>query len=285
MRKFFALNLIVAAAAFAQTPRLEFEVASVRQSAPSGPERVDVGLHLDGSQARISTFTLRDYVAMAYRVKAFQVTGPDAITVTYDVSAKLPAGATRDQIPEMLQSFLADRFQLKFHREKKDLPVYALIVGKPPLKLKEAAETPVADPQAAVNVGGSGSGAGVSVNLGNGSSYTFANGKFEATKITMDALVNSLERYLDRPVVNQTDLKGRYDFTVNVTPEDYQAMLIRAAVNVGVVLPPQVQRLMETGSAASFFDNLQQLGLKLDARKASMDVLVIDQVAKTPTEN
>jgi len=130
--------------------------------------------------------------------QAYQVSGPDSINDRFDISAKLPAGSTRDQIPEMLQSFLTDRFQLKFHREKKDLPVYALIAGKSQLKLKEVApDTEAPDPKAAVAIGGSGSAAGVSVNLGNGSSYTFANGKFEATRITMDALATSLRSALE----------------------------------------------------------------------------------------
>jgi uncharacterized protein (TIGR03435 family) len=284
-----ALSVFASVAAFAQAPpaRLEFEVASVRPSPESRPEQVTVGLRMDGSQARIAFFAMRDYVGMAYRVKTYQVSGPDWIaTERFDVNAKLPPGANASQIPEMLQAFLADRFQLKIHHEKKDLPVYALIAGKGPLKLKETANAAAAgEPKAAVNVAATGSAAGVSANLGDGSYYTFANNKFEAGKISMDALAALLERFVDRPILNLTEIKGMYDLTLNVTPEDYQAMLIRAAVNSGVVLPPQVLRLMDAGSAGSLFDSLQQQGLKLDARKAPLDLVVIDQVLKSPTEN
>jgi uncharacterized protein (TIGR03435 family) len=89
---------------------------------------------------------------------------------------------------------------------------------------------------------------------------------------------------VDRPILNLTELKGNYDLTLNLTPEDYQAMLIRAAVNNGVVLPPQVLKLMDAG-AASLFDAVEKVGLKLDARKAPLDQVVIDQLLKTPTEN
>lgn len=224
---------------------------------------------------------------MAYRVKAYQVNGPDWMaTERFDVSAKLPAGTTAAQIPEMLQAFLVDRFQLKMHRDKKDLPVYAVIIGKAPLRLKESPpDSAAGESRGTVNVAATGSAAGVSANLGNGSYYTFANNKFEAGKISMDNLAGLLERFVDRPIVNLTELKGNYDFTLNLTPEDYQAMLIRAAVNSGVVLPPQALRLLDAGSAGSLFDAVQQLGLKLDARKAPLDILIIDQVLKAPTEN
>jgi len=248
---------------------------------------VDVGLRLDGSQAHIVSLTLRDYVAMAYRVKAYQVTGPDWIASDrFDLNAKLPAGSSSDQIPEMVQGFLADRFGLKFHREQKELPVYALILGKTPLKLvKSAPSADGAETKGAVSVNGSGSADGVSVNMGNGSYYTFKDGKFEIKKVTMAMLATVLERYVDRPMLNMTGLEGNYDLSVAVTEEDYRTMLIRAAVNSGIVLPPQALQLLDTGSIASLIDGLQQLGLKLDARKAPLDTIVVDQVLKTPTEN
>ena len=173
---------------------------------------------------------------------------------------------------------------MKLHREKKELPVYALIVGRPPLKLIEVPDTPPDGPSATI-VGASGGGAGVSVDLGHGASYTFANNKFEAKKFTMDMLASQLERYLDRPIVNLTGLKGVYDVTLEVTQEDYQAMLIRVAARAGMVLPPQVLRLAEDNTPASLLDAFQQSGLKLDARKAPLDVLLIDQGRKTPTDN
>jgi uncharacterized protein (TIGR03435 family) len=80
-------------------------------------------------------------------------------------------------------------------------------------------------------------------------------------------------------------LKGRYDITVDVTEEDYQAMLIRAATSAGLVLPPQVRNLADTNTPASVMDSLQQAGLKLDARKAPLEFIVVDQVRKAATDN
>jgi uncharacterized protein (TIGR03435 family) len=283
------LSVLASVAAFAQDApvRLEFEVASVRASPASRPEQVSIGLHMDGSQARIAFLDMRDYIAMAYRVRPSQVTGPDWIaTERFDLTAKLPVGATTAQIPEMLQAFLVDRFHLKVRRDKKDVPVYALTVGKPPLRLKEIPpDATDSESKSTVNAGGTGSAAGISVNLGNGSYYTFANNKFEAAKISMDILVRMLTAYVDRPILNLTELKGNYDLTLNLTPEDYRAMLIQSAVNNGVVLPPEALRLLDGNSVGSLFAAVQELGLKLDARKAPLDVLVIDQILKTPTDN
>ncbi|MBZ5676402.1 MAG: TIGR03435 family protein [Acidobacteriia bacterium] len=287
--KTILFGAIFAGSLLAQAPsNLKFEVASVRPAQPMGTDRVDVGVHVDGAQVRMVSLPMRDYIARAYRMKLYQVTGPEWLTSErFDVIAKLPQGSTPEQIPEMLQSLLEERFQIKVHREKKELPIYALMIGKPPLKIQESAPDPNAPiaPKGTANVSASGSAAGVSVDLGNGSYYTFNNGKFEVKKVTMDMLARQLERYVDRPIVDITDLKGTYDLTFSVTTEDYQAMLIHAAVNAGMMLPPQVLRLLDNGSIASLMDGLQQLGLKIDARKAPLDVLVIDQLSKTPTDN
>ncbi len=284
----FLLTTLSAGFLLAQTPAdFKFEVASIRPSQPSPTDRVDLGLHLDGAQVHINSLPMRDYLARAYRLKLYQVTGPDWLSSErYDLSAKLPPGSTSEQIPEMLQSLLVERFQIKLHRDKKDLPVYALVAGKPPLKLQQSA--PDAGPAARkgdVAVAASGSAAGVSVDLGNGSYYTFANAKFEIHKVTMETLARLLERYVDRPIVDMTGIQGTYDLTFTVTPEDAQTMLIHVAVNAGVLLPPQALQLLDSGSIASLIDALQQLGLKLDARKAPLDLLVVDQASKTPGDN
>ncbi len=286
------LSAAVPLAIFAQAPapKLGFEVASIRSSssqADQGQGKVSVGLQLDGSQVHITSLLFRDYVAMAYRVKQYQVTGPDWISSErFDISAKLPAGSNSDQIPEMLQALLADRFQMKMHRDKKEMPVYAVTVGKPPLKLTPTPPDAETEPAKGVTtITGTGSAQGVSVDLGKGSYYTFANSKFDIKKVDMDRAVTILERFADRPILNLTELKGNYDILFNVTDEDYQMMLIRAGANSGMVLPPQVLRLLDNGSASPLFDALQQVGLKMEARKAPLDLLVVDQALKTPTDN
>ena len=285
-----ALAVLAGTTILAQTPdrKLEFEVASVRPSAKAMGDTAPValGLRLDGSQARIGALTLRDYIAMAYRIKSYQVMGAEWIaTDRFDVNAKLPEGSTVDQIPAMIQSLLSERFGLKFHREPREQPVYMLVLGKPPLKLKDCpVEKDAPAPTTAVNISATGSAAGVAVNLGNGSSYTFAAGKFDGKKIAGRVLADVVERYTDRPVVDATGLTGVYDFSFAVTPEDYQTLLIRAAVNSGVFLPPQVLRLLDNGGDP-LGDALSQLGLKLESRKAPVDLLIVDQILHTPTDN
>ena len=83
-----------------------------------------------------------------------------------------------------------------------------------------------------------------------------------------------------------TGLNGSYDLAVNVTAEDYRAMLIRSAVIAGVILPPEVLRVLDGASSpASLFDGLEKLGLKLESRKLPTDIYMIDHVEKVPTEN
>jgi uncharacterized protein (TIGR03435 family) len=82
-----------------------------------------------------------------------------------------------------------------------------------------------------------------------------------------------------------TGLNGQYDFKVNINPDDYLPMLIHSAINAGVSLPPEAAKLAEGHTAAGLSDALQQVGLKLDARKAPLDVIVVDDGRRTPTEN
>jgi uncharacterized protein (TIGR03435 family) len=94
-----------------------------------------------------------------------------------------------------------------------------------------------------------------------------------------------LTRFNDKPVVDMTGLTGTYDISLTFSPEDYQAMLIRSAIYAGVTLPPQALRALEGVSGDTLFAALQTVGLKLESRKAPLEVLVVDSVSKTPTEN
>jgi uncharacterized protein (TIGR03435 family) len=264
-------------------------VASIKPTAQGPEQQVTVGVHIDGAQVRVVSLSLRDYLAIAYRTKGNMISGPDWTgSERFDISATLPAGSTTAQLPEMFQALLAERFHVKLHKEKKEFPVYALLPGKGPLKLKESPPDSDADkdePKGTVNATASGSAAGVSVNLGHGSSWSFVPNRFEAKKLTMEQFAANLERFADRPIVDMTGLTGRYDLAFDVNPEDYQPMLIRSAIYAGVVLPPQAMRFVESTSSAPLGDAVQQTGLKLEARKAPLDVLVIDEALKIPTAN
>jgi uncharacterized protein (TIGR03435 family) len=242
---------------------------------------------MDGAQIHYAGFPFREYVARAYRVRMSQVIGPEWLgSERFDIDAKLPAGTTPAQIPEMLQALLAERFALKQHREQKEMSMYALVLGKPPLRLKESARDPDAARrnEALVNVTVAVGAGGTAVDLGQGSSYTLGAGKFDAKRMTAEMFASTLERYCDRPVVNMTGLTGTYDLVFEVSPEDSQVIGIRAAVNAGVKLPPQVTGLLDTGGNP-LVGAVEQLGLKLDARRAPVEVLIVDEARRTPTDN
>jgi uncharacterized protein (TIGR03435 family) len=279
-----------AATLSAQNPaRPVFEVASIRPSAEV-PQGGAGGLRIDGAQVRTSYMSLRDYIGMAYRLKPYQISGPDWLAKEhFDISATLPEGTLPSDLPAMMQSLLEDRFQMKVHREKKDFPVYALEVAKGGLKITEDPPDPDlqnVDARAPQSFVGVGSNQGISFSLGKGASLNFSNNKLEGKRLNMETLAAILERFLDRPVVDTTELKGNYSMSVDVTSEDYRAMMIRGGVNAGVSLPPDVLRLLEGMSApGSLFDGLAKLGLKLDGQKAPLDLLVVDSVLRKPTEN
>jgi uncharacterized protein (TIGR03435 family) len=267
-------------------PRAEFEVASIKPSAAGpavGTGQVHVGVQIDGAQVHCTYLSVRDYIRIAYQVREYQISGPEWLAAErFDIHAKLPEGG-RGQFREMLQNLLADRFQVKMHRDSKEFSVYGIVVGKGGLKLKESPLDP--ETEAGVNVTAEGGARGTTINFGRGAYFSLADNKFEARKLTMAQLADSLGRFIERPVVDMTDLKGTYDLTLEFTPEEYRTLLIRTALSAGVNLPPEVMRLLEGASDESLFKGLQSLGLKLESRKAPLEVLVIDSASKTPIAN
>jgi uncharacterized protein (TIGR03435 family) len=287
--RLISLAALGAAAVFGQAKpgRPEFEVASIKPSPAQISNTAAVGVHVDGAQLRCNYLALKDYIGVAYKVKPTQITGPDWVsTDRFDIAAKIPDGVKRDQVPEMLQALLEDRFQLKFHRETKDFPVYGLVAVKGGLKITALPPDP-ADAQeiSAVDVTASGGPTGVTINFGRGSSFALGNNKFQIRKLTFAEAADALSRFADKTVVDMTNTPGKFSFDVEMTPEDYRAMLIRSAINAGVTLPPQALQLLEGVSGESFFMALQTIGLKVESRKAPLEVLVVDRVTKAPTEN
>ncbi len=290
IRSLFVAFLPVIALAQTSPSHLEFEVASIRPAPPIDAS-VKIGVHIDGAQVRFNYLSVRDCMRYAWAVKEFQIVGPDWIGADrWDITAKLPAGANSDQVPEMLQNLLLSRFKLTFHREKKEFAVYALVAAKGGLKLKESAPDAVADaapaPKSNVNVNAQGSAAGVFVDFGNGSYYTFADNKLVGHRLSMERIVDTLGRYTDKPVVDMTDAPPSkyYDFSFDITAEDWRTMLIRTAIKAGVSLPPEAVRLADA-STDSLTTAMELVGLRLDSRKAPLDVMVVDHADKTPTEN
>jgi uncharacterized protein (TIGR03435 family) len=266
-----------------------FEVASVKAAPPANGNMIRVRMGGDAGRLDYNNVTLRDCVRMAYRVKDYQITGPDWLTAErYDLVAKLPVGASRDQVPEMMQALLAERFKLSLHRETKDLPVYALVVGKGGLKIKPAeddATPPGPPPGPGASFGPFGAGRGrVEVGLGS----------LDIKHMAIATFADLLSRQMDRPVVDMTELKGNYDIKLKFTPEPgmMQRGLFGAVMPPpggapqGGAPPPSPADGVSTAAAPSIFTAVQeQLGLKLEGRKAPIEILVIDHAEKVPTEN
>jgi uncharacterized protein (TIGR03435 family) len=265
------------------TGHLSFEVASVRPSEPitskSGLDaKFRVGTQVDGSRVDIAFTPLAELVRQAYDLKSYQFAGPDWMSSErYDIHAKLPEGATKDQVPEMLQSLLADRFKLAFHRETKEHSVYGLIVGKTGLKLKEVApDTPPSEGQGA-KTRPSPSG-GIEVHMDQ--------------NMTMPALCIFLSKMVDRPVVDMTGLTATYDVVMDIPANEFKRMLqsgsnVVFAPNSGGSEGPHaaVDSASEPTGGSSMVTYIQQLGLKLESRKAPIEFLVVDHAERVPTEN
>lgn len=325
MRIFHAALLLSAASAFAQTPAtapLTFEVASIKPAGEFNPAamqsgKMRMGMKIDGAMVDIGSFSLTDLIRTAYEVKDYQISGPDWLgsmltAQRFNVQAKIPEGATEKQVPQMLQALLADRFKLVVHRETRDHSVYALIVAKGGSKLKEAeAEPAVAsneaepapEPKKGETVLGQGSSqVRISGNMDGGKGITVKGGpmgqmrmsmvdghmRMEAEKMNMTMLTETLTRFMDRPVVDLTDLKGNYHVALDLSRDDLQNAAKAAGAGAMAAPPREGGRPSAEASdpaGSSIFSSMQQLGLKLDARKAPLVFIVIDHLEKSPTEN
>jgi uncharacterized protein (TIGR03435 family) len=190
----------------------------------------------------------------------------------------------------MVRSLLEDRFGLKTHRSSKELPVYALVVASDGLKMQQSKVDPSDPPfmprsgSGNVDVKASGGREGVNLNYGHGTTFSFANNKIEGHRLVMPLFAEILGRFTDRPIIDMTKLTGAYDITVDLSQEDFMAMLIRSAVNAGVTLPPEALRLMNSGDDTLMMA-LRRLGVKLENRKAPVETVVVDEMRKTPSEN
>lgn len=270
---------------------LQFEVASIRPSNLQDlrfAAGVRAGVHADGAQVRYTLVPLITYIGYAYEIRNYQIVGPDWLrNEFFDIAAKLPEGSTTKQVPQMLRGLLESRFGLKVHREMKEFPVYGLAIAKGGLKMKEVPVEPGAsvDLASPFDVSFTANRNGATFNLGGGAYFTAGDKGVEGKILSMSALTYMLTPFLDRPAMDMTGLKGAYDFVLNISAEDLQAMQVRSAINAGVSLPPQALRVLDNASGDSLGAALEKLGLTLAARKTPLEVIVVDAMQKAPTEN
>jgi len=285
MRKILSalVCLTVTAATVAQP--LKFEVASIRPTSADAVNGPPIGMRITGSQVRYSGLSLKDYIGMAFDKEPPQVIAPEWTSQQrFEVAATLPAGATRDQIQPMFQTLLAERFQLKVHPESREFPVYALIVSKGGLKIKGTPIDPNAPRPAVAEMGGSGSSAGVVIAMGAGS-FGLASNRLEVKNLTMSELANAVTRFSERKTLDATGLTERFDFSLELSEQDYQFAMIRAAINNGYAVSPQGLRFLDSAPSNILGQYIAKTGLALEERRAPLEVIVVDSVSRTPTEN
>lgn len=255
------LGLIHAPLIRAQSKPPAFEVATIKLNvtgARSGGVRPRPGRLI------ISNMTVKGMVAFVYKVRDFQISGgPDWVNSShYDIEAIAEGNPNQDQFKRMLQTLLQDRFKLVLHHDSKELPIYELTVAKGGLKLQllkegdcivyDAAHPPKPGQRSSDGCD----------NLSNG------RGSFDATSATMAQVAMMFSFQVGRTVVDKTGIEGKFPVHLKFAPVDGETGA-----------PPAAD------AGPSIFTAVQeQLGLRLDAAKGPVDVLVIDHVDR-PSEN
>jgi uncharacterized protein (TIGR03435 family) len=246
------------AARMAASATPAFEVATIKPSDPATQGQI---VTLRGTEVITTNETVRDLINLAYWLHPKQVTGGPAWMESekYDMAGKpdAPGQPSVDQMKMMIQKLLADRFQLKFHFEKRDLPAYAVMITKTGAKIIKSQDDPKGYPGWSFR------------RTAAGTALTFRNSP-------MSQVSAILQNFLDKPVVDESGLSERYDFTVTFTLDPAQMTRLGGAPTPAAENPDAAPDV--------FTAFQQQLGLKLEATKAPVDVMVIDKVEK-PSEN
>lgn len=289
MRMTLMLSLMACACApgFGQTAAVPtFDVVSVKLAPPPdgrGGRRV---AFFGGPGTKtpdritVENYGMAALISRAYGVEYYQVIGPDWLTdfraEKYNIVASIAPGTTEQQFRVMLQNLLAERFQLKLHKETKELPIYSLSVVKNGPKLKKAEPDPPPDPNAPEDDRNFRSGPlakdpdGFPILSGGTTMAVMGDHARMKNKGHMDFLVRQLAAQLRQPVVDNTGLTGEYEFSLSWVARPAGA----------------ISSMAEDPAGPDLFAALQeQMGLKLEQKKGPVEVLVIDHVEKTPTEN
>jgi len=257
--------------AFCQTPpaRPSFDVAEVKANKSSD---LDASGDFDkGGRVTVRNLPLKYLISLGFHVRPEDLQGAPAWTESerFDIVAKAPPTTSEDDLRRMLITLLEDRFKLATHTEQKVTQVYALVVGKGgPKNLKESTPARAAEDRC------------------RGGQAAPGDRAFECQHTSMadlaQVLASGVRGYIQIPVVDETGIKGSYDFQLSFTPAgrlEGGGRGGRGGDSDATPAPPM-------GSGLSIFDALQaQLGLKLESKKLPMPIIVIDHVERTPTEN
>jgi uncharacterized protein (TIGR03435 family) len=275
-------------------PPLTFEVASIKPAPPPNGR----GMRVFGSggpgtsdPGRFATenSSLSALVTQAFDIRSYQLSGPDWMgRALFNIVAKVPEGATKEQFRLMLQNLLIERFKLVFHRDKTEMPIYEMVLAKDGPKFKETVDDPAAAPPPPGGLPQLGKDGFPIMQPGRtGMIVMNGRGRWQAKNQTMEQVANMLSGQAGRPVFDATGLKARYDLSLFWARDGMARMADEAgtAPGPGGAAVPQAG-IPEGDSGPTIFTAIQQqLGLKLEPKKGMIDILVIDHLEKMPTEN
>ena len=274
---------LACAAAWAQTSKPAFEVASVKPATPLGPMGLRSNRTGGPGTRDPGTYTCQNcpiawVLDEAYDLQPYQYSGPDWVhSQRFDFAARVPAGAAKEDFRAMLQNLLAERFKLSAHWDKKDMLVYELTVAKNGPKFQEAAPPQAGKDDDAPSGNIKRDKDGFPVVAGTGMATIPGHARIRSVGEPIAWLVTMLSGQLSSPVLDATGLKGKYDFTVSWAFEENNAAASAAgapaAASTDLYHPALITAVQS------------QLGLKLEHKKGQAGVLVIDHLEKTPTEN
>lgn len=276
------------AAVFAQNPTSKpaFEVASVKKSPPAtGGVRVVFGSR-EGDRWLAENATVRILLRNAYTPEFGMdgqiVGGPPWIdTDRFDIQATMAPGTSNDEMRAMVRTLLADRFQLRTHTERREMPVYALRIARSDGRLGPQMRALTVDCDAVRAARGRGEkpaapAGDTAPDCTTGMSIRRTGiSEIDSSGLTMAALVDNLARAAGRPVLDRTGLTGSFAVTLRFATE---------ASSVSPLGGPQGVPLEPVDAPSLSAAVQEQLGLRLESRREPMDVLVIDS-ASAPTEN
>lgn len=251
-----------------------FEVASVRPTTAKDPRLVSrrggPGT-TDPTHFRAANYPLIRVVCEAYNRQLFQITYPDWMFFTrFDIAANVPPGATKKDLRVMLQQLLAERFKLQTHGEHKLMEVYALTVSKVGPKVKKSAEPAEEDSESQVPGEIKRDKDGYPMPPPGAMTMMGDLARINGSKTSMSALATQLMGQVQRPVIDETNLDGDYDFTLSWNTRLSSGEPRGDGSDIGLTLVDALEK---------------QLGLKLQSKKMMIDKLVIDHADKLPTEN
>jgi uncharacterized protein (TIGR03435 family) len=250
-----------------------FEVASVKRlPQPSASVRTGGGPGTsDPGRWWRSNVTLASLLVEAFRIEGHAIIGPDWLRSSaqprYEIVAKVPAGANRDDIPLMLQKLIIERFGLRFHREQKEMPGYALVTGRNGPKLNPSTSNPASVPH---RDGYPDFPQGVAPGVIQVDSVGYVH-RFLAGAMSMAQFADYLAGQSDLPIIDRTELREKYDIVLYYSkPVPLSANPEAAAAENALDLPSALR---------------EQLGLELRPQKARVEALIIDHIDQTPSPN